>query len=75
MDKVRAFVDSVSMQLQVALDVGLTAGVDASPSAADDRMLTPTLRHVDWSDEAPGRMTRNGLGSLEIGSGKTRVDE
>ena len=37
--------------------------------------LTPgPLEALVW-DEAAGRMTRNGLGSLEIGAGKTRVDE
>ena len=39
---------------------------------ANRRLVCPM--HKQW-DDAPGRMTRNGLGSLEIGAGKTRVDE
>lgn len=66
----------IATQVRAAIEVGVP--VDAIVAGARrtnefEPMLGPS--EVQLWDDAPGRMTRNGLGSLEIGSGKTRVDE
>ena len=73
--KLSSLLASVATQVRAAIEVG--APVDASAGARQTDACGPTLGRSDvqeW-DDAPGRMTRNGLGSLEIGAGKTRVDE
>lgn len=72
--KLSNFMASVAMQVRAAIQVGVP--VDDAAGARRTDECEPTLRPSDaqaW-DDAPGRMTRNGLGSLEIGAGKTRVD-
>jgi hypothetical protein len=74
--KLSSLLASVATQVRAAIEVG----VPVDDTAAGERQTNacePTLGLSDaqqW-DDAPGRMTRNGLGSLEIGAGKTRVDE
>ena len=70
-----AFFDSFAMQLEVAMRNGLSADSQCSSRGVEEASLTFTPLHEDVSDDAVGRMTRNGLGSLEIGAGKTRIDD
>ena len=66
----------IATQVRAAIEVGVPVDatvVGASRTGEFEPMLGPSEAQL-W-DDAPGRMTRNGLGSLEIGSGKTRVDE
>lgn len=73
--KLSSFVASLATQVRAAIHVGVP--VDDTSGARQRNACEPTLGLSDaqqW-DYAPGRMTRNGLGSLEIGAGKTRVDE
>ena len=46
-------------------------GSDASAESATSK----NSWMAGLTNKSPGRMTRNGLGNLEIGAGKTRVDE
>jgi hypothetical protein len=74
-NKLFSFIASVATQVRAAIHVGVP--VDDAAGARRTDACEPTLGLSDaqqW-DDAPGRMTRNGLGSLEIGAGKTRVDE
>lgn len=72
------FFENLSMQLRTALSVGLPANQDAREATSsvnsefegwlrNDPMVTenPASR---YSDDAPGYLTRNGLGSLEVGA-------
>ena len=70
-----SFMASVATQVRAAMHVGVPVDDTAEARRTDE--CEPTLRspEVQGWDDAPGRMTRNGLGSLEIGAGKTRVDE
>lgn len=73
--KLSSFMASLATQVRAAVYVGVP--VDAAAGAPRTDACEPTLGLSDvqgW-DDAPGRMTRNGLASLEIGAGKTRVDE
>lgn len=74
-NKLSSFIASVATQIRAAIQVGVPVedGVGARRPEECDRTLGPPAAEL-W-DDAPGRMTRNGLGSLEIGAGKTRVDE
>lgn len=74
-NKLFSFIASVATQVRAAIHVGFP--VDDGAGERQTNASEPTLGLSDaqqW-DDAPGRMTRNGLGSLEIGAGKTRVDE
>ncbi len=74
-NKLFSFIASVATQVRAAIHVGVP--VDDAAGARQTEACESTFGLSDartW-DDAPGRMTRNGLGSLEIGAGKTRVDE
>jgi hypothetical protein len=70
-----SFMASVATQIRAAIQVGVP--VEHSAEARSTEVGEPTFgpSAAELWDDAPGRMTRNGLGSLEIGAGKTRVDE
>ena len=72
--KLSSFLASLATQIRAAIQVGVPVEDDAKARRTEERELTfgPSAAEL-W--DAPGRMTRNGLGSLEIGAGKTRVDE
>lgn len=74
--KLSTFLATFATQVRAAIEVGVPVDdTDAGKRRTD--VCEPTFGFSDaqtW-DDAPGRMTRNGLGSLEIGAGKTRVDE
>lgn len=73
--RLSSFIASLSTQIQAAIHVGVTPE-DCTEARLTDHVrptFSPAAAEL-WND-APGRMTRNGLGSLEIGAGKTRVDE
>lgn len=74
--RLSSFLASVATQVRAAIEVGVPVD-DRAAGAHQTDACEPTIGLSDaqlW-DDAPGRMTRNGLGSLEIGAGKTRVDE
>lgn len=74
--RLSSFLASVATQVRTAIEVGVPVD-DTAAGARQTDACEPTMGLSDaqlW-DDAPGRMTRNGLGSLEIGAGKTRVDE
>ena len=70
------FMASLATQVRAAIHVGIPlrdTGVGARGIEEPERARR--LSDAQLWDDAPGRMTRNGLGSLEIGAGKTRIDE
>lgn len=73
--KLSSFMASVATQVRVAIHVGVAADDGAEARRPDACELTPGPSEAQVWDDAPGRMTRNGLGSLEIGAGRTRIDE
>ena len=73
--KLSSFMASIATQVRAAIHVGVPADDGAGARRTDACELTPCPSEAQVWDDAPGRMTRNGLGSLEIGAGKTRVDE
>ena len=75
-DKLSCFIASLATQVRAAIHVGLPLeDTETETRGADERDPARGLSDAQVWDDAPGRMTRNGLGSLEIGAGKTRVDE
>jgi len=74
-DKLSSFMASIATQVQAAIHVGVAAEDSAEARRPDAYELTPGPFEAQLWDDAPGRMTRNGLGSLEIGAGKTGIDE
>jgi hypothetical protein len=72
--KLSSFIASLATQVRAAIQVGLP-GDDIAAGRTDECELTRGLSETHLCDDALGRMTRNGRGSLEIGAGKTRVDE
>ena len=73
--KLSSFMASLATQVRAAIHVGVPVDVAAGARQTDACEPALGLSDVQEWDDAPGRMTRNGLGSLEIGAGKTRVDE
>jgi hypothetical protein len=73
--KLSSFMASVATQVRASIQVGLPVEDRAEARRTDEREPTVALSDAQLWDDAPGRMTRNGLGSLEIGAGKTRVGE
>lgn len=68
--KLSSFMASLATQVRAAIHVGVVD--DAAEARRTDEFV---LSDAQLWDDTLGRMTRNGLGSLEIGAGKTRVDE
>lgn len=66
---------SVAAQIRAAIQVGVPVEDDAKARRTEENERTLGRSATELWDDAPGRMTRNGLGTLEIGAGKTRVDE
>ena len=62
-------------QVRAAIEVGISVDDTAEKNATDRFQLTHDLLESPLWGDAPGRITRNGLGSFEIGAGKTGVDE
>ena len=73
--KLASFVSSVAAQIRAAIQVGIPSADGAEAPRVTEYELPFGASEAQLWDDAPGRMTRNGLGSLEIGAGKTRVDE
>lgn len=74
-NKLFSFIASVATQVRAAIHVGVPVDDAAGARQTDACESTVGLSDAQQWDDAPGRMTRNGLGSLEIGAGTTRVDE
>ena len=75
-DRLSCFIASLAAQIRAAIHVGLPLeDTEAEIRGADERFPARSRSDALQWDDAPGRMTRNGLGSLDIGAGKTRVDE
>lgn len=72
--KLSSFMACVATQIRAAIQVGVPLEDDAKARRSEECVKSLDLSAAEC-DDAPGRMTRNGLGSLEIGAGKTRVDE
>lgn len=73
--RLSSFIACVATQIRAAIQVGVPVEDGAKARRNDVGQPTFDLAAAEPWDDAPGRMTRNGLGSLEIGAGKTRVDE
>ena len=71
LDLLVSFVTQVRAAIEVSISVD-----DTAEKVWTDRchLKHDSLEAPLWGD-APGRITRNGLGSFEIGAGKTGVDE
>lgn len=71
------FVASVLTQVRAALVVGLPAehepGADSGCAAGLGDQ--PTRRAIRALDDYAGHQTRNGLGSLDVGAGRSRIGE
>ena len=76
-DKWSGFLTSVWTQLGAALTVGLPAEDEYRSGAAPEvNAEGPQNRHAIRSlDDYAGYQTRSGLGSLDIGGGRSRIDE
>jgi hypothetical protein len=64
-------------QIRAGVAVGLP-DVDrpSSDTKSDDAFgVAPTRRAIGSSGNYSGRLTRNGLGSLDIGGGRSGIDE
>jgi len=74
--KLSSFLACVATQVRAAIVIGVPVDDTQTESGRTDGLATTRDRSdsLMW-DDAPGRITRNGLGSLEIGAGKTRVEE
>lgn len=73
--KLSSFMASIATQVRAAIHVGVAAEDSEEARRPDAYELTLGPFEAQVWDDAPGRMTRNGLGSLEIGAGKSRIDE
>ena len=71
LDLLASFVTQVRAAIEVGISVDDTAGKDGTDR---HQLRLDSLEAPLWGD-APGRITRNGLSSFEIGAGKTGVDE
>lgn len=70
------FFSGIWMQVRAGLFVGLPTNNSVgrhSTTAGWDHMTRDWTR--EHASKSPGRMTRNGLGSLEIGAARDRFDE
>lgn len=70
------FLSNAAVQVRAAMEVGLSSD-DASKGERqfDEREPAIALYGEERHKFSKGRMTRNGRGSLEVGAGKTRVNE
>lgn len=73
--KLSNFLAGAVMQVRAAIEVGVPKEDDSAAHRTDVCGPTFDSSSAERWDDAPGRVTRNGLGSLEIGAGRTRVDE
>lgn len=76
LNDLRAFFASLAAQVRAAIRIGIpNDDIETGARRLNGPMPTCALSDEQVWNDAPGRMTRNGLGSLEIGAGKTRIDE
>lgn len=74
--KLSSFLTCVATQVRAAIVIGVPIDdTQADARRTDGLATTRHLPDAQLWDDALGRMTRNGLGSLEIGAGKSRVEE
>ncbi len=76
-DKWSGFLASVWTQVRAALAVGLPADDESRSSSGHEAMAgdQPTRHAIRSLDDYAGHQTRNGLGSLDIGAGRSRIGE
>ena len=76
-DKWSGFLASVWTQVRAALVVGLPAEDESRSGSGHDARAgdEPTRRAIRSLDDYAGHQTRNGLGSLDIGAGRSPVGE
>lgn len=74
--RLSSFLASVATQVRMAIEMGVP--VDDTVSGAnqtDERESASGQSGAYRWDDAPGYMTRSGLGSLEIGADTSQFDE
>ena len=76
-DKWSGFLAGVWTQIRAAVAVGLPAEEESRSGAAPELSSEgqPTRHAIRSLDDYAGYQTRNGLGSLDIGGGRSRIDE
>ena len=76
-DKWSGFLASVWTQVRAALVVGLPAEDESHSDAGHEATAgdRPTRHAVRSLDDYAGHQTSNGLGSLDIGAGRSRIGE
>jgi hypothetical protein len=76
-DKLSAFFNSVWEQFCVAVDVGLPANDDIPLDGGNEAgvVAQPTNHVIRSLDDYSGYQTRSGLGSMDIGGSRSRIDE
>jgi len=72
-----AFIASLWAQVRMAFAVGLPGDDDSRPASAPGPAHDPRAagRPVRSLDDYAGYLTRNGLGSLDVGGGGSRTSE
>jgi len=76
-DKWSGFLNGVWTQIRAAVVVGLPAEDEPRPGSGHDASAgdQPTRHAIRSLDDYAGHQTRNGLGSLDIGAGRSRIGE
>lgn len=76
-DTLSALLASVWTQLCAGVAVGLpdVDGPVSGTGSDEGAGVAPTRRPILSSGSYTGRLTRNGLGSLDIGGGRSGIDE
>jgi len=71
------FLATVWTQFRAAVVVDLPADYEHGSGSGCERSggKQPTRRAIRSLDDYAGHQTRNGLGSLDIGAGRSRIDE
>ena len=75
--KCSGFLTSVWTQIRAGVAVGLpdVDGPCSGTGPDEGAGATPTRRAIRSLGNYSGRLTRNGLGSLDIGGGRSGIDE
>lgn len=76
-DKLSAFATHVWTQIRAGVAVGLpdVDGPSSGTGPDEEASVAPTRRAIGSAGNYSGRLTRNGLGSLDIGGGRSGLDE
>lgn len=74
--RLSSFMASVATQIRAAIHVGVPGddAVSRSHRTDENKQMADRSEAQRW-DDSPGYMTRNGLGSLEVGAFRDRSDD